>query len=138
MPVYEYLCTCGNAFDRYLPLERYKEPQSCDCGQVAEKQISRPMMVSVKEIRYESPIDGRPITTLAQRKEDLARSGCIEYDPEMKTDYNRRIERDEKQLEAKIEDSVNSQIAKMPARKREKLNSELNSGIEVTTERLTA
>lgn len=138
MPVYEYLCQCGKSFDRYLPLEKYKEPQNCDCGKVAEKQISRPMMVSVKEVHYTSPIDGRPITTMAQRKEDLARNNCIEYDPEMKTDYTRRIEREEKQLEAKIEESVNAQIAKMPARKREKLSSELSSGIEVSTERLTA
>jgi hypothetical protein len=91
-----------------------------------------------QDVSYTSPIDGRVISSMAQRKDDLARSGCIEYDPEMKTDYNRRIEREEKQLEAKMEESVNAQIANMPARKREQLNSELSSGVEIATERITA
>ena len=30
---------------------------------------------------YRSPIDGRPITSRAQRREDLRRNGCVEADP---------------------------------------------------------
>lgn len=96
------------------------------------------MMVQVKEIRYESPIDGKPITSKQARQEDLARSGCVEYDPEMKTDYNRRIEREEKELESKMEESVNAAIAQMPTKKRETLVTELQSGADIDTLRLTA
>lgn len=91
-----------------------------------------------QDIHYQSPIDGKVISGKRARQEDLARSGCIEYDPEMKTDYSRRIERDEKSLDSKIEQSVEMEMAKMPARKREGLVSELNSGVEVDVQRLTA
>lgn len=30
---------------------------------------------------YKSPIDGRPITTRTERREDLARNGCVPYEP---------------------------------------------------------
>ena len=30
---------------------------------------------------YRSPIDGRPITTRSERREDLKRNGCVEVDP---------------------------------------------------------
>ena len=33
---------------------------------------------------YRSPIDGRPITSRSQRREDLKRNGCVEYEPSMK------------------------------------------------------
>lgn len=33
---------------------------------------------------YNSPIDGRPITSRSHRREDLRRNGCVEYDPSMK------------------------------------------------------
>lgn len=95
-------------------------------------------MVLVKEVHYESPIDGRAITSKQARNEDLARSGCVEYDPEMKTDYNRRIEREEAALESKIETSINASIAQMPAKKRESLVTELQNGSDIDILRKTA
>lgn len=138
MPIYVYSCPCGEKFERYLAVADYDTLQKCECGLEARRVICAPMMVSVKEIRYESPIDGKPVTSKQARQEDLARSGCIEYDPEMKTDYNRRIEREEKELENKMEQSVNAAIAQMPTKKRETLVSELQSGADIDTLRLTA
>lgn len=41
MPFYDYECPkCGSNFDRMLPISRYDEPQTCDCGSVAKKVIS--------------------------------------------------------------------------------------------------
>jgi putative FmdB family regulatory protein len=42
MPLYEYKCSCGKRFDRLLKLAEYDTPQTCECGQVAEKQLSAP------------------------------------------------------------------------------------------------
>jgi len=42
--------------------------------------ICRPYVVSdIPE--YRSPIDGRPITSRSERREDLKRNGCVEVDP---------------------------------------------------------
>ena len=32
---------------------------------------------------YQSPIDGRPITSRTARKEDLKRNGCVPYEPSL-------------------------------------------------------
>jgi hypothetical protein len=32
---------------------------------------------------YASPIDGRMITTRSQRRDDLRRNGCVEYEPSL-------------------------------------------------------
>ena len=126
MPIYEYVCSCGAEFERHLPVEDYNEPQECECGLVAKRIISRPMLVKVSEdICYDSPVTGEPITSMKARKEDLAKNECIPYDPGMKQDYHRRIEDSEKQLEKKFDSAIEAEIANMPAVKREKLESEL-------------
>jgi hypothetical protein len=30
---------------------------------------------------YKSPVDGRPITSASERRDDLARNGCVPYEP---------------------------------------------------------
>lgn len=44
------------------------------------EQIKCPMVMRDTP-EYESPIDGRMITSRSWRREDLARNGCIEADP---------------------------------------------------------
>lgn len=137
MPTYEYRCTAGHKFDRYLPVSEYQTPQTCDCGSSARKIISLPNVFIRPEVRYDSPIDGRAITSEAARREDLARSNCIPYDPEMKTDYTRRQKESEAKLEKSLDETVDREIASMPARKREKLEAELREGVTVEPERIT-
>lgn len=139
MPTYEYRCECGNEFERILPVSEYKAPQWCHCGLQGERVISRPLQVSVqRECRYDSPIDGRPITSWKQRADDLARNGCQEYDPEMKTDYNRRIAREDADLDKKIEATVEAEIERMPSVKKEALAKAIDMGATPTPERGSA
>lgn len=139
MPTYQYECVCGNEFEKILPVDQYLDPQWCHCGKRANKILSVPLMVSAqKECRYTSPIDDRPITSWRQRRDDLARNGCQEYDPEMKKDYHRRIERENAALERKLESTVEAEIESMGARKREKLQAELDAGATATPERGTS
>lgn len=137
MPTYCYQCTNGHAFERYLPLADYAQPQRCECGAFGRKVISAPMIVVAPDIHYTSPIDDRPITSMAARREDLARSGCRPYDPEMKTDYLRRNERQNAELEKAMDETVDREIAAMPARKREKLQAELEGGFTAEPLRVT-
>ena len=90
MPTYEYVCPEGHRFERVLKVAECRDPQLCECGVYGERVISAPMVFVSPEIRYESPIDGKVITTRQQRQDDLARNNCIPYDPGMKQDADRR------------------------------------------------
>ena len=88
-----------------------------------------------RDCRYDSPIDGRAITSWAQRREDLARNNCQEYDPEMKKDAERFRAQKQAQLEASLDTTVEKTILSMDGKKREKLGNELQSGLDVTPTR---
>ena len=129
MPTYEFVCPEGHKFERVLRVADYNVPQGCDCGLYAERKISIPMVFVSQEIRYESPIDGKVISTRQQRQEDLARNNCVEYDPEMKRDAARKqAERDAK-LDRAVDETVEREIHNMSPRSREKLAAELEGGI---------
>ena len=89
-----------------------------------------PMIFVSPDIHYKSPIDGRPITNKSARLDDLARNNCVEYDPEMKTDYKRRIAESEKKLDKSVDEQVEKTISQMPSRKRERLEGELRAGLD--------
>ena len=107
--------------------QAWKEKQDFDNG---HRAFATPMIFVSQDICYDSPIDGRAITSKAARMEDLARSNCVEYDPEMRKDADRARERSQLELEAKVDSFVDHQFETMPTAKREMLANELQSGIE--------
>ena len=135
MPVYRLKCENGHEFDRYLKLDHYNDPQICECGKKA-KRIIMPVMLAPMFEDYQSPIDGRPITSKQKRHDDLRRNNCIEYDPGMLQDYNARCEEADKQLDKKVDAFVEKEISSMSSDKRNSLAREL-SGTELKYERLT-
>ena len=130
MPIYEFACPKGHKFDRFLKLANYKEIQTCECGTEAIKLISTPMIAPTFEA-YESPIDGSPITSKRKRIEDLARSDCVPYEEGMVEENNRRMKNHELKLEKAMDETVEDTIVNMPARKKEKLESEMKSDINI-------
>lgn len=138
MPTYEYHCKNGHHFERVLLVADYQTPQACDCGAAGRRIISLPRLVSAApDVCYDSPIDGRPITSMAQRREDMLRNNCREYDPEMKKDAERFRRESEAKLEAKIDQHIEATVSTMPARKRERLAAELSAGADATITRDT-
>lgn len=94
-------------------------------------------MVSVQQdVGFESPTSGKMITSMAQRREDMAQSECIEYDPGMRQDYEANIENSNNKLENDMMNTVEKEIDKMPTKKREALANEVMHS-EVGIERLT-
>jgi hypothetical protein len=83
-------------------------------------------------------MDGRLITSKRQRLDDLARSDCIPYDPEMKKDAARRQAESQENLEKAMDATIEKTIHEMPARKREKLTAELEGGVTAEFARLGA
>ncbi len=102
-----------------------------------KRHFNAPMIFISPDIHYDSPIDGRPITNLQARQEDLARSGCIPYDPEMRTDGERRQKEGEEKLDRQVDETVEQMVAKLPHRKLEKLAAEMEGGLTAEPIRIT-
>lgn len=127
MPTYRYRCANQHVTELTCAVRDHDSAISCPhCSLVAQQVITAPLRVSVKpNIGYDSPIDGTPITSWQARQEDLKRHECVEYDPGMKQDYERRQQEQERALDAAVDTHIESTIAKMPTKQRAALYSEL-------------
>lgn len=74
---------------------------------------------------YQSPITGKWIDGRVARRNDLAASGCVEYDPGMRKEQEKRFAQEDAALDRKVDEHVEKSIHEMPTRKREKLAEEL-------------
>lgn len=137
MPTYSHRCDNGHEFDLFLRFADLVNDQICECGRPATRLIRAPMIFVQQDVCYDSPIDGRAITNRQARIEDMKRAGCVEYDPGMRVDQDRRLQESEAKLEKNIEQTLDGAIHQMPARKRELLESELKSGVTAEPVRLT-
>jgi len=134
--IYEYSCKRGHRFERVLAVADYRVPQICECGADSRRIISLPrLVVTAPDVHYDSPIDGRPITSMAAHRDDLARNGCQLYDPEMRKDADRFVKQKDAELDRSIEASVEKAIEAMPAHKRERLAKELSGGADIGIDR---
>ncbi len=135
MPLHDHACENGHRFEMFVTLADLDRSVVCRCGAMAHRVFLQAPMSRVIDVRYTSPIDGRPITTKHARQEDLARSNCVEYDPEMKTDYLRRQRESADAIDRKTDAVVEQEIHAMGARKRERLEAELTHGADIAFER---
>jgi len=132
MPLYTYECKNGHQFDRILRLKDYKQPQTCKCGAKAERKIM-PTMVNCDMQpwdRYISPVSGKPITSYKERREDMKKHDCVDYEPSLRKHQTKHIQDEEAKLEKAMDETVEKEVEKMPIRKREKLAEELTSGAD--------
>ena len=127
MPQYSYACGNGHSFTVFNSVANHSPMELCThCGELAQQVITVPLMVKcAQDVCYDSPVTGEPITSWAQRKEDLKRHNCIEYDPMMKQDAERRHKERDEALDKSIDTQVEAAIEKMPGRQRAKLHSEV-------------
>jgi putative FmdB family regulatory protein len=127
IPIYSYVCPCGKEFDRFLKLYEYDKPQVCQCGQKIATKVIKPTAIHVDVPAYQSPASGKWINGRAERREDLKATGCVEYDPSMKEEHQRRLAAEDAALDKKVEDHVEKEILSMPAAKRERLAAEVEN-----------
>lgn len=116
-------------FHGYIPGTPEAEEAWARKVEMMQRPQKAPMGFVQRDVCYDSPIDGRAITNKHARIEDMRRAGCVEYDPGMRQDYERRIEREQASLEAKVEETVDREIASMPAVKKERLQAEMEGGL---------
>lgn len=139
MPLHDFRCTyCQTVEERSVTLKELDAVQWHDCGGVAAPMqkifLKVPYGIVQKDICYDSPIDGRAITSKMSRIEDLRRNDCVEWDPGMRQDMMRDRKQREESLDKAVDSSVDEFFATAPARKLEQLDSELRAGasVEVT------
>lgn len=114
MPLYSAECANGHKLDFWSKIAERDSERFCSCGLTLIRVLAAPRLRP--EIpSYQSPIDGRWIDSRAARREDLARSGSMEYDPEIKKDLARiRADNEAKAfapLERHIEDTARALVA---------------------------
>ena len=137
MPIYEFECTQGHNFDRFLKLKDYRQPQTCECG-AESKKIITPTMINCDMQpwdSYISPASGKNITSYKERRKDMAETGCVDYEPSLKKHITKHMESEEAKLEKRMDETVEETVSGWDNRKRERLANELESGADCVYER---
>lgn len=134
MPMYEFRCRCGNYFDRFFTIEKRQARVKCTCGRFAKRAI-RPTMVQRDFAPYTCPVSGKLIEGKAAHRENLAVTGCRVLESGEREQKMRWKEEANKQLDREIGETVEKAILSLPSSKREKLSSELDSGLTAEIER---
>ena len=65
MPLYDFACSDGHRFERFVPLSEYEKSQNCECGAGASRLISAPMLKGATAIEPTLGPDGKMHTSLA-------------------------------------------------------------------------
>lgn len=110
MPFYSIRCPEGHNDTIFAKIGDRDKPHSCiTCGLPVCRVLDAPAVRG--EIQaYRSPINGEWINSNAQRKDDLKRSGCLEWEPGIRQDMPRiRADLERKRMapvEATIDQTV--------------------------------
>src|SRR5262245_39427474 len=94
MPIYSWRCPDGHLTQQFLPVAQHTAWTAwAECNRNwAAQIIHAPLSLNIQqECRYDSPMTGEPITTWAQRANDLAKHRCQPYEPGMRQDRERNI-----------------------------------------------
>jgi len=139
MPRYDFECSkCQSVVERLLPLSHSDAPQYCDrCNELMQKVfLQAPAgVVQPNYPAYRCPITDKVIDGRKAHEENLARHGCRVLEAGEKEAAERhRLEADAA-LDRGIEETVEREIALMPADKKERLANELAAGADATVER---
>lgn len=138
MPLHDYKCVNCEKFEtRFVKLDHLCYTQFHYCGGRLDIVYLSPPMMSVDIPAYQSPINGKVINSRRQRKEDLRRNGCVEWEPGFNEEAAKREKQAEIRLDAAVDDTVEEFVTKLPVRKRELLEQEIRSGADLALERST-
>lgn len=133
MPNYVFRCEDNHHFEKVLKVAEYNDPQTCPCGKTA-KRITVATMISpdiANWDRYISPASGKLITSKKQRKEDMKRNGCVDYEPSLKQEFKKTQRENELKLDKGLDQTVDSIFESMPSDKKAELERELSTGVDL-------
>jgi hypothetical protein len=138
MPLYDIRCSrSGEVFERMIPLAFFSDPIKCGCGAVASRVISTPLF-TVDATEYDCPVTGSRIGSKRQHEENLKRHGCRVLEAGETESAAKRRERDDLELDRKVEETVEREIESWSSDKKEQLSNELLNGqLDLAVERRT-
>ena len=125
MPIYESICRkCGKTHEYIRTASQYLDTPEC-CGAKTQKVILTAPYGVVDIPAYQSPINGKWINSRSERREDLKRNNCREWEGfEQETKVaQERAKQEEKTQDAKLEEAVVSAWHQLPTEKRKVLES---------------
>lgn len=113
MPLYDYQCGTCNKVQRSVhnTADKCEDGPEC-CGSVSRLVwLKTPGFMGASQFEsYLSPCDGRPITSEAARREDLARNNCVPYEDGIKQDQMRNLAKDEVETERFVDSIVRQTV----------------------------
>jgi hypothetical protein len=74
MPLYDLRCDEGHRFERFIPLARFDDRQTCECGAGAERMLCAPRVVA-DTIEPTLGPDGKMHTSLASYRHSCTPEG---------------------------------------------------------------
>ena len=137
MPTYSFECqSCTHIEDRFLRMSDYDVLQVCnECNRPMRRVILAPPMVTGDYPGYECPVTGKWVEGRRAHEENLKRTGCRVLEPGEREQNTLRRRQEEAAFDKAVDETLDAEIAKMPARKLEKLESELRAGADIQTTR---
>jgi hypothetical protein len=120
MPIYEAVCMkCGDYHEYVATIANCLDTPIC-CDTKTEKRILSSPMGIVDIPAYESPATGKWITSRSERREDLKRSGCREWEgiATERQESEKRKEEDAKKADAALDHTVRKAWQDLPQSKK--------------------
>lgn len=107
MPMYDAVCAHGHKEVIFSKIAQRDEPRYCEqCSGLLTRLISAPA-VRPDIQAYQSPATGKWVDSRAKRRDDLRRSGCIEWEPgireQAETNRQQALEKNFRAVEATVD-----------------------------------
>lgn len=137
MPMYDLNCkNCGAVTTRFIKLQDFDKHQECDvCKGELARIISAPF-ISISDIGYTCPITDKWIGSKQEHRNNLDKHGCRLLEEGEHEHNEASKQRANLEFEKTIEQSVEKEILTMPTEKVERLAKEIQSGLDISIDRM--
>jgi hypothetical protein len=119
----KYIFKNGELLEYKDYVEKYGKPQQ-------RRDKGGSTIINKSFDAYESPASGKIISNHHQRNDDMARTGCVEYEPEIKQDYQANIDAGDAKMDEFVDDHVEKSFAAMSTTEKENIHRELENTTE--------
>jgi putative FmdB family regulatory protein len=136
MPIYDFMCHgCSRIQPIFKKIDARDQPETCHrCKSTLQRMIAAPR-VQVDYPGYTCPITNKWIEGRRAHTENLKQHGCRVYEPGETAAAKAASAASETQFEHMLDRSVEEFVETLPAAKRERLASEIESGLDVAVVR---